>query len=416
MENLVSRVIIHNWQRKFLALISAIVIWFFVNHSIIETKVIPSVPIRVINLPTDKTVLGLLPNGVLSKRITLTLTGTKDVINELEPGDLVVVIDASTIDRDEWVLQINKKNLVSLNPSIDLVHHVTNVQHPEYILKLAKLVTAKIPVTILTPTGESPSGYQYIDVWPRHLFQTVSGPEEAVQNLKMKGLEVVFDLQEITQKDLDSIKSTHANYQDDEISFLVPHQWKQVAIPFHNDAKEEINDPEAQYLRIDFLRKEYQPIGKEIPIQVFYPLKTLATLNPSTLAVEISDLIHERNQITTLNMPLYLYGVSRLFVDIIKENILITLIAAPKKERDILQWSAQVVDPRSLEDTYVAFLISNTSVGKSSQLNIPKSREVMLRKRFREYMQKLTLYTAPDQKLNLESRIEDNKIHVNIEK
>ena len=88
MESVIRRMFLHNWQRKLVAVLTAIVIWLFVNHSINETKTIFNVPIRIINLPPDKTIPGLLPNGMLSRRITLTLTGAKDVIEEMEPGDL----------------------------------------------------------------------------------------------------------------------------------------------------------------------------------------------------------------------------------------------------------------------------------------------------------------------------------------
>lgn len=410
---MISDFFLNNWQRKAVALCTAIIIWIFVNHSIIETKVIPSVPIRVINLPANKTVMGLLPNGVLSKRITLTLSGTKDVISELEPGDIVVVIDASTIDRDDWILQITKKNLVSLNPAIDLVHHITDVKHTEYILKLSPLVTDKVPVTILPPTGTPPANYEYLDIWPQHLMQSISGPEEAVKSLKTKGLEVTFDLNLITKKDLDAIKPPQGNILDDEISFLVPASWKQVAIPFHNTF-EEINDPEAEFLRIDFLRKEFHPIEKEIPIRVFYPLASIDKLNPDTLFLMPSEQVQKEKGIYVLKTPLFMHDVSRLFVDIIRENMEIAIVAAAKEERSSLDWSVDVIDPHSLEDAYVAFLFANSVQGKN-QIPYSKSREEMLRKRFREYLQKLTLYLSPEKKLRLDNSVEGNSIRVKVD-
>jgi hypothetical protein len=416
METLIAKLFIQNWQRKCLALLMAIILWAFVNHSIQETKVIPSVPIRVVNLPPDKTIVGLLPNGVLNKRITLTLTGSTDVIKELEPGDLEVLFDASTIDRDEWVLQISKKNLVSLNPSIDLVHHVTQVYHPEYIIHMSRLLTARVPINVLPPIGEAPQGYEFLDVWPQKLMQTVSGPEQEVENLKSKGLEVVFDLNEITKAHLDGIKSSHLGSQDDEITFLVPHYWKQVAIPFHNNALEEINDSEAQNLRIDFLRKEFIPVGKEIPINIFYPLKYSETLNPETTSLAINKIVQKKNGLTVFMPQLYIYDVSRLFLDIVRDNMTINIVAAPKDERDTWQWSVEIVNPRHLEDTYVAFIISDTAhVGNGTSVSLLKSKEVILRKRFREYLEKFTLYTSLGQKLALENRLDDHLVKVKLE-
>ena len=175
MDNVVTHFFTNNGQRKFAALIMAIILWLLVDHSIIETKTIPNVPIRIINLPQDKTIMGLLPNGVLQRRISVTLSGSKEIIDKLEPGDLEVVLDVSTANSDEWVIKLTKKNLVSLNPNLDIIHNVTQVDHSEFIVKISRLVTAKIPITILPPAGDPPNGYEFLDIWPLKLTQTVSG-------------------------------------------------------------------------------------------------------------------------------------------------------------------------------------------------------------------------------------------------
>jgi len=411
MESLIYRLFLNNWQQKLVALISALVIWVFVNQSIIESKTIPGVPIRIVNLPPDKTILGLLPNGLLSKRITLTLTGTKDVIHDLEPGDLEVLVDASMIDHDDWIVQISKKNLVSLNPSFDLLHHVTQVSHTEHVIKLRQLITDRIPISIVVRDETPPEGYEYLDHYPQHLTQTLSGAEEEIQKLKEDGLELVIDLNEITKSDLDGIKSSHQNLQDDEVSFPIPAKWKKVVIPFHNNASEEINDPEAAHLRIDFLRKETLPVKNEIPIRVFYPVKYITTLNPSTSSLEASAQVHHKNALYYFLPPLFARGVSRLFLDIIRENMELTIVAAPKNERDYLQWSIDVIDAHELEDTYVAFLVANARNNKNVA-SVSKNREILLRKRFRDYLQKLVLYTSPEQRLHLQNTLEGDKIKV----
>src|SRR5580704_12492526 len=158
MESMIKGLFINNWQRKLVAILAAIVIWLLVDHSITDTKTIPNVSMRIVNLPPEKTILGLLPNGILTKRVTLTLTGSKDVVDELEAGDLEVVLDASVANNDEWIVQINKKNLLSLNPDIDLSHSINQVEHSEQIIKLSRLITAKIPINVQSPTGDPPPG------------------------------------------------------------------------------------------------------------------------------------------------------------------------------------------------------------------------------------------------------------------
>jgi len=409
MESMIAQFFIHNWQRKLVALVTAIIIWLFVNHSINETHTIPNVPIRIINLPADKTIQGLLPNGILSKRLTLTLTGSKDVVDEIEPGDLEVLLDASTADNDDWIVYVTKKNLVSLNPSIDLSQHISQIDHNEFVVKLSKLVTAKIPVTIESPRGSPPPGYEYLDIWPQHLIQTISGPEEYVQKLKDKGLNISFDLSEITKAELDAIKS---NARSDEISFTVPKKWKHLLIPFRPNTSEELNDFEAQSLRIDFLRKELLPLDKEIPIRIFYPLGDLDKINPETFSLGTNDEIKKKDGIYIFTKTLYTAEISRLFLDVIKNSLEIVIVASPKSKRKVLAWSVQFIQPRDLEDTYVAFSIANSTTSKEIPGIIPKKKEELLRKRFRDYMQRMTLYLAPQKKLHLKTTIEGDQIRV----
>jgi len=416
MESIIRTIFFHNWGRKAVAAAAAVVIWFFVNHSIIETKTIPNVPVKIANLAPGKTVLGLLPNGVMERRITLTLNGTKDVIQDLEPGDVQVLLDASTADSDDWVVKILKKNLVSLNPSINLSQHITSVDHAEFIVKLTKLVTAKIPIFVMPPIGNPPEGYEYLDVWPQKLMQTISGPKEEIEKLKNKGLRLTFNLDKISTLDLDKLGNDPSHTYDDEISFPVPEKWKHVEIPFRQYASEEINDPEAANLRIDFLRKKLLPLKQELPMQVFYPTKYSPLINPQTYSLSYQGPIKEKNGLPLFSVPLYVKDVSRLFLDIIRDNLQIVIIAAPKEEREILQWSIEIIDEHALEDTYVAYSISGSAEDKNVSSLSSKKQEALLRERFREYAQRLALYITPDRKLVLDSRLDDHQIKVVIGK
>jgi hypothetical protein len=400
-----------NLNLKAIALITAVIVWIFVNQSITETKTIPNVPVKVTNLPPDKTIIGLLPNGYISQRITLTLSGSKDVIQQLEQGDLEVHIDASSPDTEDWFVQITKKNIVSLNPSLDLRHHLNQVTHPDFAVKLSNLITEKVPIFVKRPTGNPPEGYEFLDIWPERLMQTMSGPKEEIQKLKGKGLELTLDLSKVTKEMLDSLKHSKKNDHDDEISYAVPEKWKKVPIKFRDNNMQEINDPDAQNLRIDFLKKDLLPLGKEIPISVYYPIKYLDKINPTTDKLTETKNVHLRNGVALFSVPVYFKDVSRRFIDIIRDHLELVVIAAPKSEREFLQWSVEVIDTREMEDTYVAYVITEQ---KQSGLNIsnPSQREEILRKRFKEYMQKLTLFTANGEKLNLVCSFDQGKITV----
>lgn len=408
MESIINRIFLHNWQRKLVALLTAIIVWLFVNHSIYETRTISNVPIRIINLPQDKTIIGLLPNGILSRRISLTLTGTKDVVDEIEPGDLEVLLDASTADSDDWLVQVTKKNLISLNANLDLSRHISQVEHTTFVIKMSKLVSAKIPVTILTPTGQAPPGYDYLDIWPEQLFQVVNGPTEDIQQLKESGLELTLDLNEITKSDLDDLKSIINN---DEVTYYVPKKWKLVHIPFRQ-ANEELNDPEALNMHIDFLRKEFLPLDIEMPIRIYFPLSDIEKLNPQTISLAVQGDIQKKFGITTFNKPLFAKDVSRLFIEIVRNAIELNIIATTKPSLKGLPWSIEFINPHELEDNYVTQSIKNASNSKAQPIILSKAHEDMLRRRFREYMQRLTLYLPNGKKLYLKSTIEGDQIRV----
>jgi hypothetical protein len=405
-------ILLHNWQRKLVAISTALIIWLFVNHSIISTKTIPNVPIRIIKLPPDKTIIGLLPNGVLKKRMTLTLSGTRDVIEELEPGDLEVVIDASIIDRDDWIVAIGKKNIVSLNPSIDLIHHITHVTHNEFVLKLSRIVTSRIPLTITKPVGEPPKGYEFLDIWPKKLTQTLSGPAEEIQKLKAKGLNLTLDMSKITKEELDAIRKQQKAGHQDEVSFPIPDKWKRVLIRYRNNSYEELNDPEADNIKIDFLHRDFLPIDRSIPIRVFYPLEFSDKINPETYQLVTGSKVEKYNGITVFTFPLYIKDVSNLFLEVIRNNMEIVLVAAPKNQREVLEWSPEVVDPNELEDTFIAYTIAQHSKNSGGYVPMSKAWEEMLRERFRKYLERVVLWVTPNQKLSLETVLEDQEIRV----
>jgi hypothetical protein len=410
MESLIPSFFLYQWQRKLLALLTATVIWFFVNHSITTIKTIPSVPIRVINLPTDKTIQGLLPNGFLTKRTSLTISGTKNVIDQLEPGDLEVILDVSHLP-DEGMMQISKKNLVSLNPNFNLLHHVTSIHHPDFVIKMSAILTEKIPIIIRSPLGDPPKGYEFLDVWPTYLYQTVSGPQDQVLQLKNQGLELTFNLNDISREQLDALQGN--GIYDDEINFYIPDLWKKVAIPLSNRGEEFINDLEAKELHLSFLRQQMIPIKNDIPLHIFYPLKYSKTINPQTYPLAVTPLTPLKNHLSVLKVPLFVKNVSQLFLEIVKDNIEIDIIASSSSERESMEWGVSFSNEIQLENTYVAFLLSNHKSSGTYQTD-NQQREKYLRQRFRTYLQRFSLYLSPEDPLELSGSLEENKIRVKI--
>jgi len=410
MKTLLTSFFLDNWQRKAVSLLLAIIIWLVVNHSLTSTKTIANVPVRIINVPSGKTVEGMQASGRMNKRLTLSLVGNTTLLEELNSNDLEVVIDASN-KSDEWIATISKKNLVSLNPEIDITKGISRVYHPSFIVRLTKLVTEKISIGITQPIGEAPRGYQLLDVWPYTLSLTVSGPEEVIKRLALKEQRLTFNLNDISKGQLDAIASTQNNNRNDVVSYYVPDQWKQINIPLLSDAPIQIDDPQAKALRIDFVRCNLLSIDTPILLTTFFPPEFSATINPDTYKIEPNSLVQNRNGIYIITTPLYAKGVDRLFIEVVKDMIQVVVIAAPPMQRKLLDWSVQFVNPRLLEDKYVATLISDTSDEDLRMMN-PNLREEYLRNRFRSYMNRFQLFTVDDTKFVLQARFENTMIQI----
>lgn len=412
MKTLLTRLFFDHWQRKLVSLVLAILIWLMIEHSMTITKQIDSIPVRVTHLPQEKTIEGMQCNGILNKKISLTITGNKTALEELTGKDLEVVVDA-TDKPDQWIAAISKKNLISLKPEFDASTMIAKVHPFEMIIKQSKLVTEKIPITITHPIGKAPKGYQFLDIWPYQLCVTVNGPEEAIKRLKNRGPILTFNLSDISAAELDTLTSKRGGGSGDAISFFVPNSWKKINLPFLSDTPIEIDDPQAKNLRIDFSRQEFLPIDIPLPVTIFFPPKYSSAINPETCNLALNDFIVKKNGMQMISTPLYAQGVSRLFLETVKDMIQIVIVAAPRQEREKLLWNVQFMYPNELEDKYVAKVLSE-STEEVSDVH-PHLREDYLRNRFRSYMTRFRLYTTTQNKLVLNIELQEGLISVNPE-
>jgi hypothetical protein len=411
MKALLHKLFINNWQRKAISLVLAVIIWLMVNHSLTTTRTLTNIPVRVINIPSGKTVDGLQSNGLLTKKITITLVGNQTLLDELTSNDIEVVIDASD-KQDEWIASVSKKNLVSLNPEIDISKGISRISHQSFIIRLTKLVTEKIPIVITQPIGQAPRDYQFLDIWPYQLTLTISGPEEVVKHLKAKGVKLTFNLNNITKTQLDALAPSNDSTQGDQVSFFVPDSWKQVSLPLISDTPIEINDPQAKQLRIDFVRCDLNPIDSPIPVSLFFPPEFSNTLNPDNAKITANEFIKKINGLHMITAPLYAKGVDRLFVHIVQNMIEVTVIVMPKGETQEFQWSVQFINPKVLEDRYVSILMSDVSDDEVREMQ-QGIREEYLRNRFRSYMNRFQFFTSDDKKLELDIQLQGTNIIIN---
>lgn len=408
IKNIFQRIFIDNWQRKAISAILAIIIWFLVNQSLTSSKTIGNIPVRIINIQPGKTISDLQANGILNKRVTLTLIGSKSVLDEMTPSDLEIVIDAQD-KQGEWIATITKRNLISLNPELDIAKGISRVSNASVIIRLVKLVTDKIPVTVAHPAGESPKDYQYLDIWPYQFDLTVSGPEELIKRLKTKGVKLTLNLNDISKDDLDLIRTKKDSLRGDEVSFFVPDFWKKVMIPSLSDTPFEIDDPKAKELRIDFVRVALLPLTKPFPISLYFPIDSIHSLNAKTVSNASNELIKKMTGTDIFALPLYAKGVSQLFVRVVESMLQMMIVVEPAAEKPFLDWSVQFINPTLLENRYVSLMMTDASNEEIRELQT-SDKEEYLRNRFRNYMNRFQLYKVDDRKLELNITLEQSQV------
>lgn len=408
MRSLLKKIFIDFWQRKILSLILAILTWFFVNHSLTITRTINNVPIRVVNLPKDKAIKGMQNDGILQSTISLEVQGNKNLIDLLNKNDLEVIVDLKDIKKEEFATIITKSNIASKNPIINIDRTIKKLKPQELSIHLSKYVIEKIPVLVTPPIGESPKGYEYLDVWPYKLFLTASGPEETIQNLKVKGLKLTFNLNSISQRELDVIDSTKKRGPSDIISYFIPTVWKKINIPEISVSPIMIDDPNSKALRIDFIKKDFIPINFQIPVILFFSNTHSEKLNPSKITIANNEFIKKINGIDMITTPLYAQGVSELFLNSVQDKLFILINIEPKEENDELKWNIQLVLPSEIEKSFIKNSINNYSIENTQEQTL----EEYLKVRFRNNMNKFKLWVSPTEKLNLKINIENNKVYI----
>lgn len=403
MKSLFRYIFLDNWQRKCIAAVLAVIIWLVVNHTLTGTKIFNNVSVKVVNVPPGKTIEGMQQGtGILNKKISLTIVGNKALLDALTPNDLEVVVDASD-KQGEWQAIITKKNLISLNPDLNIGTGVDRISHPSFPIHISKLVTDKIPIIVTQPIGEAPRDYLFLDIWPYRLTTSATGPEEVVKRLKAKGQKLTFNLNDISKADLDALP------QGDEVSYFVPDEWKKITLPGVSDIPIVIDDPQAKSLRIDFVRCDMLPLDNPIPVALYFPPEYSSILNPNTCKIAATSLIRKINGLDMVTEPLFVKGVSRLFVEVVSDMLQISIILAPKTERSNLEWSVQFINPHILEDRYVSTLLADTTDDEVRELQ-PNLREEYLRNRFRSYMNRFQLYKSEEMPLELNIQLENNEV------
>lgn len=398
---------LYNWKRKILSFVIACLVWVMVHNSISTTITLNHIPVKIIDLPADRAIEGVSNDGMLYRQISIKVKGDRELLSEINPRDLLIQLSADG-KPSHWEPRITKSNLISLDPDLDL-SGIRSLRASKLTLEQTPRLKAPIPVKILPPSGDPPEGYHFIDVWPRTLHHTISGPKELVTELRDQGLTLLLDLNTVKKEDLDAI---HNTIQQDEISYFVPSRQRRIQIPFLGKDFHEINDPKAHNLRLDFVKSDGIPIQTTIPVLLYFSSQHSPNLQPQALRLsEGKDEDTDRNSaislqggVYILSMPLLTLHVSEHFLNTIKNHLSVVITTDSSGKN--YSWSLQVIDSERLEDEYV-----RSQIGWA-ETSIDQQRQKYLRQRFRNYLHLFNLHTKDGKPLELDIERKGNSIFI----
>lgn len=394
----IKRMFLNHWQRKTTSLGLAVLVWVVVDQSQTSTRTIASVPVRFINIPPGKAVEGLEEGGILSRRISLTLVGKSRVLDEISSSDLEVVIDAAD-KPDIWTASISKQNLVSLHPEVDIRSGIQKIYYPSLEIQMTRMITEQIPVAVAAPVGESPPGYELVEVWPGQLEQTISGPEEVVSRLRSRGLQLMVDLDRISVEELEREPSQ----SEHEVVFPLPRDWKQLKVPSLSSEPLSLNDPAAEGLSLIFTKSAHLLLDAEIPALLYFPLENARRYNPRTVRIASQGALSTKDGVALVKGPFLIFGVSRAFLEVVSERLQLEVVVDPAPSGRLpLQLS--LADPKALEEKYVTLLSNQES---------SREEEEALRSRFRSYARRMKLFRVGSPiPLSLLAKLEEGEVRI----
>ncbi|OGN61491.1 MAG: hypothetical protein A3F40_01975, partial [Chlamydiae bacterium RIFCSPHIGHO2_12_FULL_27_8] len=329
-------------------------------------------------------------------------------LDNIESTDLEIVIDAKN-KLDDFSFLITKSSLVSKNAHLKIEKDIQKVDPIKLSVSLSNLITEKIPVLFLKPTGNAPKGYELLDIWPVQLFVTISGPEEEVNKLKITGILKRFNLDDISQEELNAINSSMQRGKNNVVSYFIPTSWKKVFISSISNIPIDIDDPNANSLRIDFKKNDFLPLKVNIPIVLYFPSSVLSKYNPQNTVIKLDENVISKNGMYFLNKKIYAQGVNEKFIDIIKDHVEILICIEDKNNNEPLDWNLNYVNPKKLQTRFVEETLKDTTNDILKKMPLDSSEEY-LKDRFRKLVKDNILFLSKNQKLKLIIKLINNEI------
>ncbi|HKU76889.1 MAG TPA: CdaR family protein [Pyrinomonadaceae bacterium] len=193
-QKMLRRIFVEDWSLKLLSLAIAIVLWLLVTgqnqpvtaHVNVQLNFIRPQSLEISNDPP--------------RTVDVTLTGSRNKLDDLTSLDLVATVDISDQRAGERVLRLADKALITLPQGIK----VDGFQPSAIPIRLEEIVDRQVPVEPRLE-GKPDDGFEVYSVYPNRGSVSVRGPASRVNGLQkistesiwLQGRKASFDAQNV---------------------------------------------------------------------------------------------------------------------------------------------------------------------------------------------------------------------------
>lgn len=160
-----------DWLLKFVSLVLAVVLWYFVGGEDRVDKTV-MIPIEIINLPRD-----LVISNQFKKEIEVKVSGPRSLIQEMSSRALTRQVDLSQATPGTMVIENNHDKIPVLRGIT-----IQRVQPSSIILSLDKLIQKQFPVEART-VGQVAKGYYIRSIRTEPDVITIIGPQTTLSQV-----------------------------------------------------------------------------------------------------------------------------------------------------------------------------------------------------------------------------------------
>jgi YbbR domain-containing protein len=160
-----------DWTLRFISLILAVVLWYFVGGDDTVDKNV-MVPIEVINLPRD-----LVISNQFKREIEVTISGPRSQVLNIEKGDITRQVDLAHAAPGTMVIN-NENHLISVPRGVK----VLRTQPDSIILSLDKLIQKQLVVKPVTK-GTLAAHYVLREITMKPETISITGPQAVLSQV-----------------------------------------------------------------------------------------------------------------------------------------------------------------------------------------------------------------------------------------